>query len=139
VTKPRPPRFGNAVVGRGLRYLIVSVVNVPVVQLVILLLQVGGGLDGWVANLVAVSALTWPAYVVSKRWVWGRAGDVGTAPIAWFWFLSIGGLMGSTVVVYMASRLIDGLWVANAANLATYGAIFIVRFAVLDGMLHPET
>lgn len=123
-------------VGRGLRFGAVSAVNVPLVQALILLLQVLLDLEGWLANLVAVAALTGPAYVASKRWVWGRTGAVGTTPVALFWILSIGGLVTSTAAVYGVSLTLEGLWVANAANLVTYGSIFVARFLLLDRLLH---
>lgn len=122
---------------RGLRFGLVSAINVPLVQVLILLLQVIG-LEGWLANLVAVVVLTGPAYLASKRWVWGRTGAVGMAPVALFWVLSIGGLVASTAAVFALSRLLHGIWVANAANLATYGSIFVIRFMVLDRLLHRE-
>lgn len=124
--------------GRGLRFGAVSVINVPLVQLLILLFQALGGLEGWLANFVAVVVLTGPAYLVSRRWVWGRTRAVGIAPVALFWLLSIGGLVASTAAVYGLSFISDGIWVANAANLMTYGTIFVIRFMVLDRLLRYD-
>lgn len=124
--------------GRGLRFGAVSAINVPLVQLLILLLQTLAGLEGWLANFVAVVVLTGPVYLASKRWVWGRTSAVGIAPVALFWLLSIGGLVASTAAVYGLSFVLDGLWVANAVNLATYGTIFVIRFVVLDHLLRHD-
>lgn len=124
--------------GRGLRFGAVSAINVPLVQLLILLLQALVGLEGWLANFVAVVVLTGPAYLASKRWVWRHTSAVGIVPVALFWLLSIGGLVASTAAVYGLSFVLDGIWVANAANLATYGSIFVIRFVVLDRLLHHD-
>lgn len=126
----------GGVAGRGLRFLSVSIVNVPLVQLLIFVLQLLAGLEGWLANFIAVVVLTGPAYLLSVKWVWGHSGEIGKAPVVWFWILSVGGLLTSTAAVYALSEFIDGIWVANAASLATYGAIFAVRFLVLDTLLH---
>lgn len=128
--------LSGGVAGRGLRFLSVSIVNVPLVQLLIFVLQLLLGLEGWVANFIAVLVLTGPAYILSVRWVWGHSEEMGKGPAMWFWILSVGGLLASTAAVYALSEFIDGIWVANAASLATYGAIFAVRFLVLDALLH---
>lgn len=117
------------------RYIFVSVVNVPLVQLAIFLLQRVAGLSGWVANVVAISVLTGPAYLMTKRWVWPESSADARALVAIFWASSILGLVGSAALALWLGSKIDGIWVANAASLFVYGMLFIARFLVLDRVM----
>lgn len=124
---------------RGLRYVFVSAINVPLVQVTIFALQAVGGMQGWLANATAVTALTGPAYLMSKRWVWPES-ERNDARVVWlFWVFSIGGLLASTFAVWALAQVLTGIWVANAASIAVYGSIFVGRFALLDQMFMKET
>jgi putative flippase GtrA len=116
---------------RGLFYGIVSALNVPLSQAAIFGLQLLG-FEGWVANLLAVGLLTGPVYLVTKHVVWRAAGGRHRRAAAVFWAMSVGGLVLSTLLVYLANLVDQRIWVANLVNLATYGGIFLLRFIILD-------
>ena len=113
----------------------VSIVNVPLVQLCILLLQVVVGLEGWLAAAVAITVLTGPAYMMTRAWVWPEAERAHRTLVALFWAVSILGLLGSSIVTYVLATQIDAVWVANLATLGVYGVLFVARFLLFDRLL----
>ncbi len=117
---------------RQLRYLSVSLVNVPLVQICILAVQVIFNWDGWLAVVVVMTALTGPAYWATKRWVWADGtADTSTA-VGVFWLMSMIGLAGSAALTYAVGRTNSALWVANVASMTVFGLLFVLRYLVLD-------
>ena len=128
----------------GLRYSMVSVVNVVVGQalLFILVRAFTFGTDwnqtvAWtVANILAVSLGAVPAYYLNRIWVWGKRGRSHfTREILPFWGFAVAGLVLSTVAVNLASGLTDVKIVANIANITAFGVLWVVKFFVFDSLL----
>jgi putative flippase GtrA len=98
---------------------------------------------GW-ANAVATAVGTIPSFELNRRWVWAKRGPRSLArEILPFCTLSFGGLALSTLVVSLAAR-----WsaeagvgrggialVAQGANIATFGALWVVQYVILDRAL----
>lgn len=97
---------------------------------------------GW-ANLVATAAGTIPSFELNRRWVWAKQGRRSAGELIPFWSLSFLGLALSTLDVGWA-----GTWarqaglghgavtlVAELANLATFGTLWILQYLMLDRFL----
>jgi putative flippase GtrA len=122
-----------------LRYTGVSAANVVIGQALLFLF--GEVLD-WrplVANVSAVLLSTVPAYVMSRRWVWRQSGDTRFgAEVLPFWLMALFGLVLSTIVVTWAGRTFDAPLVLNLASIGSYGAIWLLKFVILDRMIWPN-
>jgi putative flippase GtrA len=124
-----------------LRYAGVSLISTTV-SLTILAVLVGTGLvtAGW-ANLIATAVGTVPSFELNRRWVWGKSGSRSLlAEVGPFCALSFGGLALSTMAVSVAAAWAAraGLNVtvaALAANVGTFGSLWVVQFVLLDRVL----
>ena len=135
----RPPLFQ-----RLARCFSVSVFTTVLSLGVLTALAFGLGVRAWLANVIATAVGTVPSYVLNRRWVWGRRG----ASDPWrevmpFWVMSFAGLLLSTVAVDAADALARDLAVGQpvhmaallAANVGSFGALWVAQFIVLDRVL----
>jgi putative flippase GtrA len=123
-----------------IRFAGVSVVNVFTGQTLLYLCYARLGWPGMLANVVAVAAGSVPAYLLSRHYVWEREkGDhkVG-AEILPFWGLAFVGLVLSTALVGVVDSFSDHTLAVQGANAAAFGALWIVRFVVLEHLLWGE-
>jgi len=126
------------------RYTLVSAISTTL-SLTILgsLVATSAVSPGW-ANLIATAVGTVPSFELNRRWVWNDAGRrPRAAQVVPFCALSFAGLGLSTLAVRAAvgwaasaglaasARAI----VAQAANVATFGALWVVQFLLLDRVL----
>lgn len=135
--------FGK-VKSHGLRYSAASVVNVIIGQaLLFVLVRLFTWRTEWandvawtVANILAVSLSAIPAYYLNRAWVWGRRGRSHLGrEILPFWGFAFAGLILSTLAVNFAAGITDVKIVANIANIAAFGVLWVVKFFVLDSMV----
>jgi putative flippase GtrA len=98
---------------------------------------------GW-ANVIATAAATIPSFELNRRWVWGKMGRRSVwAEMGPFWVWCFVELGVSTLVVSNANRwaISSGMslgtrtFVAEAANVLTFGTLWILQFALLDRIL----
>jgi putative flippase GtrA len=131
----------------GLRYSMVSVINVAVGQALLFILvrlftwytDWSQGVSWTVANIVAVSLGALPAYYLNRIWVWGKRGPSHlTKEILPFWGFAFAGLVLSTGAVSVAANLTDVKIVANLANIVAFGLLWVVKFFVLDSMVFGD-
>ena len=131
----------------GLRYSMVSVVNVVIGQaLLFVLLRLFVWSTDWtndvswtIANIVAVSFGSVPAYYLNRAWVWGKRGRSHfTREVLPFWGFAFAGLITSTVAVNIAAGLTNVKIVANIANIAAFGLLWVVKFFVLDSVVFGQ-
>jgi putative flippase GtrA len=101
---------------------------------------------GW-ANVVATGLGTIPSFELNRRWVWGKSGQRSlVAEIGPFWVLSFVGLGLSTLAVSVADGLVAraelGMTArtlaAAAANLGTFGSLWVVQYLLLDRVLFRQ-
>ena len=144
-TPTAPPRPSNGVVRyvlglirtKGLRYVMVSVVNV----------LVGGGLlvvlQHWLrptfANIVGVAISAVPAYYMNRAWVWGKRGKSHwKKEVLPFWFFTGAGLVLSTLAISFADEHTTNKLVILFVQLCAFGVLWVIRFFVLDRLFHVE-
>ena len=97
-----------------------------------------------VANVIATIAGIGPSFALNRRWAWqGRGRGHLTREIAPFWAYSLLSLVLSTLAVARATAWATSMaaspelrtFVALAANMATFGALWIGQFLLLDRLL----
>ncbi len=114
------------------KYSATSVMNVAITQ-TLLQLALAFSLKAVVANLLAVGLSAIPAYLVNRRWVWGKQGphSIGREIVP-FWSYAFLGLAVSTIAVAWA----DARWHSNLAvsiaNIAAFGLLWAAKFVLLD-------
>ena len=121
---------------RPVRYAMVSAVAVPVTQVVLLLCHAGLGWSPVWSNIVAVSVACIPSYFLNRMWVWGKRGRSHLLKeVLPFWAMALIGLAFSTFLVAVAANWTDATMVVMLANLAAFGALWVVKYLVLDSLL----
>lgn len=100
------------------------------------------GVDAVVANVLATAVGTVPSFELNRRWVWfDQSKRSLLRQVGPFCTLSFAGLVLSTLTVRAVSaRTIDlsrgwHTLAVEAANVAAYGALWLVQFVLLDRVL----
>lgn len=132
----------EAVSGRALRCLAVSVSTTVLSAAVLVALVLGAGVGPGFANVIAVSCGIPVSYAANRRWTWARTGRGDLArEVAPFWALSLAGLAGSTVTVALI-----GTWSAGwadavravalpVAEAGTFALLWVVQFVLLERVI----
>ncbi|HUS60801.1 MAG TPA: GtrA family protein [Acidimicrobiales bacterium] len=134
--------FARTSVGRkALRYGAVSAFNVVFGQSLLLVGFVALHWSARSANLFAAAVGVLPAYLLSRRWVWQRAGRSDLwREVAPFWAITLVGLVASTAAAgagesvakaFTGSRSTQSL-VVMAATLLAFGIVWAVKFLMFD-------
>jgi putative flippase GtrA len=134
-----PPRLAHLV-----RYSSVSVIATAVgLSTLAVLIDIGHWPPAW-ANIVATALGTIPSFELNRRWVWGRNERRSLlGEIVPFAGLCLVELVASTAAVHaMAAWTAHAGWSQGvrtladlAANVATYGALWVVQYVMLDRVL----
>ncbi len=120
-------------IGRVGRYLIVSVVNVVNHQLLLQLAVNAFGWGGGLANAFAAVTAAFPAYWLSRRWVWSVEGRSSLRhEVLPFWGLALAGLIISTILAEAADRLFDNPLMISVGSLIGYTIVWIAKFLFLN-------
>jgi putative flippase GtrA len=127
-----------------LRYAAVSAIATSLSLTILgVLVATGATTAGW-ANVIATAAGTIPSFELNRRWVWGKSGRRSLrAEIGPFCVLSFSGLALSTLAVSAASRWASAAGlsvggrtlVAEVANVATFGSLWLAQYLLLDRVL----
>jgi putative flippase GtrA len=101
---------------------------------------------GW-ANVIATAAGTIPSFELNRRWVWRKSGPRSiVAEVGPFVALSLGGLGLSTIAVSAGAGWASSTGMghsaralaAEAANIATFGSLWVVQYLILDRILFGQ-
>jgi putative flippase GtrA len=130
------------------RYVVVSMISF-VVGLTIL--GVCKGLIRWSAftsNMASTAVATGPAYVLNRRWAWGKSGKSHLwKEVVPFWVLAFVGLAFSTYWAVFAEHLTKHLnhlqqtAAVEGAVILAYGVLWIGKFMIINKLLfagHPD-
>lgn len=126
------------------RYALVSVISTTVSLTILGSLVATSALSAGWANVVATGVGTVPSFELNRRWVWRVAGRRSLlSQVLPFCALSFVGLGLSTAAVSAASAWASSLGAgaplralaAQAANVGTFGALWVVQFVLLDRVL----
>jgi putative flippase GtrA len=126
---------------RILRYSAVSAIAFPVTQVLLVICSVGLGWSGVVSNVVAVSLMAIPAYILNRYWVWGKTDKNNLrTEILPFWGVTLLGLLLSTAFAAYADRAFDSPFAVNLANAFGFGTVWVFKYLLLDSWMfgRPE-
>lgn len=125
---------------RVARYTAVSVFSIVLTQLFLQVL-VRSGMGATRANALAVLLAAVPAFALNRSWTWNDRKEVTSIrrQAAIFWLTVLVGLVASTLVVSIVSRSASNPLAMGVASFATFGALWLVRFLILDRVAFGES
>lgn len=125
---------------KAMRYSMVSVIGIVVTQALLLVGHVVVGLAPVAANTVAVMVAAVPVFLLNRAWVWNLRGSASfRRELAPFWGFTLAGLVLSTLAVAMVAEMTTSALAVSAANIAAFGALWVVKFFVLDEVIFAAT
>ncbi|MEI7593424.1 MAG: GtrA family protein [Actinomycetes bacterium] len=142
----------ESIKGKGARYSAVSVVNVIIGQGLLLVLHSWFHWPSALANACSVLISAFPAYYLSRRWVWGKSGKSHfKKEVLPFWIFVAIGFVFSTLMVALTAYLTGTTGEAtdlstiqkllpNLVNMASFGLLWVVRFFLMEKLFeqNPE-
>jgi len=134
---------------RAIRYVTTSGIGVVLTQALLSLFLYVFHWPGGPSNVLAVSLVSVPAFLLNKYWVWGKRGRAHMRKeVLPFWLFTIAGLALSTLAVVAVVALtkdpdVPSLENGNKlavqfANLAGFGALWILKYLFLDKIMFGE-
>lgn len=129
-------RFGDDP-GVVLRYLGTSAVNLVNHQILLQLAVRAWDWSGGQANVFAAVVAAFPAYLLSRYWVWQVDGRPSLrAEVLPFWTIALLGLLASTAAAITADRLFDAPIMISVGSLAGYFVVWVLKFLFLDRLFN---
>ena len=109
------------------------ITSVVVLNTCLLVLELGAV----TSNIISVTAGSVPNYLINRAWTFNkRDAHSFTREILPFWLMAVLGLVISTFAVAWADERWDGNTLAlNAANLGSFGLLWVAKFFVLERVL----
>jgi len=94
-------------------------------------------LDAVISNIISVTLGSIPNYLINRAWTFNKRDSHSfTREILPFWLMAVLGLIISTFAVAWADERFDGNPIAlNAANLGSFGLLWVAKFFVLERVL----
>jgi len=98
-------------------------------------------MSGVVANFWSVVFSTPPAYYLNRAYVWGRgtSDHSATREVGPFWIMTLLGWVVSTIAIAIADTQTDSDIALLIVQMASFGALWLVKFAFLEKFLWPDT
>lgn len=122
------------------RYLVTSGINVITHQFLLQIAVRWWGWSGGVANVFAAMVTVFPAYLLSRYWVWQANGTPSLRrEIIPFWLIAAAGLFLSTFLAELADRRFDWPLLISAASLAGYFVVWVTKFLLLNQMFKSSS
>ena len=123
-------------IARLVKYSAVSAVSFPATQVVLLIGTHVFEWSGVVSNMVAVSLIAIPAYLLNRYWVWGKKDkNKLKTEILPFWGVTLLGLLLSTGAAWYADRTFDASYAVNIANTVGFGLVWVFKYFLLDSWM----
>ena len=131
---------------RAIRYVATSGFGVVTTQLLLILFLYKLRWESKPANVIAVSLVSVPAFLLNKHWVWGKSGKAHMRrEVLPFWIFTIAGLGLSTLAVAIVvnitkdpndPNLVHGNKLAvQAANIAGFAVLWVLKYMFLDKIM----
>ena len=97
--------------------------------------------SGIVANFWSVVFSTPPAYYLNRAYVWGRGTTDHSASreVGPFWILTLLGWVVSTIAIAIADTQTDSEILLLVTQMASFAALWLVKFAFLEKFLWPDS
>ena len=128
--------------GRGdklLRYSAVSIIGTLIHQTVLLSLVLIGDVRGFVANAIAASVASVPAFILNKRWAWRHDSKTHfRREVVPFWIFTLAGLVLSTLLVYWVESWTDRALLVSLASIGGYALLWVAKFLFLDQVMFGQ-
>jgi putative flippase GtrA len=125
---------------KAVKYLAVSAFNVLFGQALLVLAHKGFEWGNVESNVFAVTLSAFPAYVLSRRWIWQKKGNNHFwKEVVPFWSMAFLGLGLSTLFAYIAGQYSDSTAVLMFANLSAFGLLWVAKFFILDKIMFGKT
>jgi len=129
-------RIREADYRKMLKYSAVSAVAFPFTQVLLLVFTLGLDWSFVTANLVAVSIMAFPAYVMNRYWVWGKKDkNRFMTEVLPFWVITLIGLILSTICAHFADLWFESPIAVNVANAVGFGLVWVFKFVFLDRVM----
>jgi len=95
---------------------------------------------GVFANFISVCMSTPPAYYLNRRWVWerGTGNHSASREVGPFWIMTFFGFVVSTVAIGIASLITDVKLVLLITQVASFGALWLIKFVFLEKYLWKD-
>lgn len=92
------------------------------------------------ANFTSVAVSTPPAYVLNRRWVWGRKDSNHSASkeVGPFWVLTFTGFLFSSTIIGIVDGLTDSRVLILFAQVGAFGMLWLLKFVLLEKYLWPS-
>ena len=133
VTKLLSWQFFLFVSKRLVRYGGVSLVVVPLTQVLLVFFYRGVNLPAMAANALAVAIAAIPAYFLSRRWVWRKVASHSVSrEFVPFWMMNLVGLLLSTLFVWLVGLISDSTVLLVAANVFAFGILWLAKFMLCE-------
>ena len=106
-------------------------------QVVLIFCLVALGMAAVTSNIVAVTFGSVPNYLINRAWTFNKRGAHSfTREVLPFWLMGVLGLLISTVAVAWADERFGGnVLILSAANIGSFGVLWIAKFFVLERLL----
>jgi putative flippase GtrA len=135
--------IGSHNLGKILRYGTISVVSTAISLSCLFIFYRWIGLSPTWSNILATCIATVPYYYLNRMWVFKKSGRSHlTKEVLPFWTIAFVSLVLSTLAVKFAGSQVHSISSKNvrgailvAANLATYGILWIAKFVVFNRFL----
>ena len=116
-----------------MRYAGVSMIVVPLTQVLLVFFYRGANLPSLAANALAVAIAALPAYFISRRWVWRKvSGHSVSREVIPFWVMNLAGLLLSSLFVWLAGLISDSAVLLVAANIFAFGILWMAKFMLCE-------
>ena len=132
---------------RAIRYSATSLICVAITQVLLFTFtskSLLGWRPGW-GNITAVMLTSIPAFILNKRWVWGKRGKAHMRrEVIPFGVFTLAGWVLSTLMVVLATDATSSMsrsahqLAIQAANIAGFGILWVLKYLFLDKIMFGE-
>lgn len=126
---------------RLLRFGGVTIVSTVVGLVTLFVCLSAFNMSGIVANFWSVVLSTPPAYYLNRAYVWGRGTNNHSASreVGPFWIMTLLGWLVSTIAIAIADTQTDSDIALLIVQIASFAALWLVKFAFLEKVLWPDS